>query len=415
MTTVPQAAVLLTGSELLDGRVHDRNGATLTSSLSARGAHVAHVLTVPDDAPQIMAALRFSLDRHLDLLVVSGGLGTTHDDLTTAAVAEATRRELVEDAQALAWVEERTRAVCRSRDLPFDAAFAQMRRQALLPAGSRPLPPAGAAPGFTLAVGETTIVVLPGVPAELESMWASVADELEQQGFFAPPRTRTVRIFGAGELQVVPVLAGIAHELLDVGVTAAGGEVTVCIRHAGGGEADAQAQTLVDGLADRLPVFSTDGRTIDELVAKRLRAVRATVATAESCTGGLLGARLTALGGSSDYFVGGVVSYANEVKESLLHVPAAIIAARGAVSEEVALDMAGGVTAATGATFGLATTGIAGPAGGTDEKPVGLVYVAVTGPSLRRAVCHRFRGDRETVRDQAVTAALHLLHQATST
>ena len=415
MSTVPRVAVLLTGSELLDGRVHDCNGATVASSLAARGARVTHVLTVPDDARQIVAALRFSLDQDLSLLVVSGGLGTTHDDLTTAAVAEAVGRDLAEDAQALAWIEERTRAICRSRRLAFAPAFAQMRRQALLPAGSRPLPPAGAAPGFALVVGDTTVVVLPGVPAELEPMWAALVDDLQQQGFFPSLRTRTVRIFGAGEIQVAPVVASSAHGLLDVGVTAAAGEVTVCLRHAGGEEAEAQANRLVAGLAEQLPVFSTDGRTVDELVADRLRALDATVAAAESCTGGLLGARLTALAGSSDYFVGGVVSYANEVKQSLLQVSAATIAAHGAVSEEVALDMARGVVAVTGATFGMATTGIAGPGGGTPDKPVGLVYVAVAGPDMRRAERHLFRGDRETVRVQSVTAALHLLLQAMGT
>ena len=415
MSTVPRVAVLLTGSELLDGRVHDCNGATVASSLAARGARVTHVLTVPDDARQIVAALRFSLDQDLSLLVVSGGLGTTHDDLTTAAVAEAVGRDLAEDAQALAWIEERTRAICRSRRLAFAPAFAQMRRQALLPAGSRPLPPAGAAPGFALVVGDTTVVVLPGVPAELEPMWAALVDDLQQQGFFPSLRTRTVRIFGAGELQVAPVVASLAHDLLDVGVTAAAGEVTVGLRHAGGEEAEAQANRLVAGLAEQLPVFSTDGRTVDELVADRLRALDATVAAAESCTGGLLGARLTALAGSSDYFVGGVVSYANQVKQSLLQVSAATIAAHGAVSEEVALDMARGVVAVTGATFGMATTGIAGPGGGTPDKPVGLVYVAVAGPDMRRAERHLFRGDRETVRVQSVTAALHLLLQAMGT
>jgi nicotinamide-nucleotide amidase len=233
-------------------------------------------------------------------------------------------------------------------------------------------------------------------------MWTAVADELQRQEFFPSVRTRTVRIFGAGELQVAPVVAGSAHDLLDVSVTAAAGEVTVCLRHADGEEAETQAHALVDALAKQLPVFSTDGRTIDETVTDRLRALSATVAAAESCTGGLLGARLTAQAGSSDYFVGGVV-------------PVATIAARGAVSEEVALDMATGVVAATGATFGLATTGIAGPAGGRQEKTVGLVYVAVAGPGVRRAVRHLFRGDREAVRVQAVTAALHLLREAMGT
>ncbi len=315
MSAVPQAAVLLTGSELLDGRVRDRNGATLTSSLAARGARVAHVLTVPDDARQIVAALRFSLDQRLDLLVVSGGLGTTHDDLTTAAVAEATGRDLVEDAQALAWVEERTRSICRSRGLQFDAAFAQMRRQALLPAGSRPLPPAGAAPGFTLVVGGTTIVVLPGVPAELEPMWASVADELERQGFFASLRTRTVRIFGAGELQVVPVLAASrarpARRGRHGGRRRGDGVHAPCRWGRGrGASAGAGRRSRTSSCPCSRPMAAPSTSSSPTVCVHCARPWPPPSRAPEACSAP--GSRRSA--GSSDYFVGGVVSYANEVK-----------------------------------------------------------------------------------------------------
>ena len=410
----PAAAVLLTGSELLDGRVRDRNGAYLTADLARRGLQTERLVLTCDDQTTIASAVRWLLAARPRVLVVSGGLGTTHDDLTAAAVGEALDRPLREDPQALAWVEARMRPFYERRGLDFEAVSTMARRQAMLPTGSRPLAPAGAAPGFTIMQGDTHVVVLPGVPRELEPMWQAAAADLEREGVFPGGGLSLVRIHGAGELQVAPVLeraVAASAGLLRAGITAGDGEITVALRHDGdnaGRRAAEQAGAVLDA---ELPVYSRDGRDVDAILADELRARGETVAVAESCTGGLLGARLTARPGSSDYFVGGVISYADEVKAKLLGVPAQLLAQHGAVSEPVAAAMAAGVEAATGATWGIGITGIAGPDGGSAEKPVGLVYIACAEPAGARVERHHFSGDREAVRNQAVTAALHALRR----
>lgn len=408
------AAVLLTGSELVEGRVRDRNGAYLMADLARRGLPADRLLAVGDDRQTIVSSLLWLLAARPRLLVVSGGLGTTHDDLTAAAVAEALGRPLIEDPEALGWVEGRTRQICARRDLPFDQVFTVARRQAMLPAGSAPVAPAGAAPGFVIVSGSTTLVTLPGVPWELEPMWQTVAAGLADKGAFPAGGLRLVRVFGVGELQVAPVLERTiapARILLQAGITALDGEITVALRYqseAGRRAADEAAAAL----AAELPVFSSDGRTVDALLAIALLERHQTLAVAESCTGGLLGARLTALPGSSAYFVGGAISYSNEVKASLLRVPRALLDAHGAVSAPVAAAMAEGAMRATGATWALAVTGVAGPDGGTSEKPVGLVFIACSGPAGTQVEPLRLAGGRESVRVQAVTAALHLLRRA---
>jgi nicotinamide-nucleotide amidase len=245
-------------------------------------------------------------------------------------------------------------------------------------------------------------------------MWQAVAAGLETEHVFPDVVVRVVRVFGVGELQVGPVLDAGAHDLLETGINVGGGEVTVRLRYRRSPAAAAQADAVVAALEAAVPVFSTDGRTVDDLVADRLRASGATVAVAESCTGGLLGARFTQRAGSSDYFLGGVISYANQVKMHLLAVPPGMLAQHGAVSEEVAGAMAEGARAATRADHALAVTGVAGPDGGTPDKPVGLVYVGCAGPAGTRVVRGHNPGDRASVREFSCTAALHLLRAALS-
>ena len=408
---LPTAAVVLSGNELLDGRTRDTNGRFVSADLSARGCKVTSVLTVADDAERLTAALEFSLASEPDVLVIGGGLGTTHDDLTAECLARALGVELEEHSGALAQVEERVRAVAERRHLDFDEVFRVARRQALLPAGAGAVPPAGVAPGIVARAGKTRIYAFPGVPYEFEQMWAAVAAELAAEGLFPDVVVRIVRIFGVGELQVAPLLDTVPRDLLETGINVGGGEVTVRLRHARDEAAARQAEGVVSALKAGVPVFSTDGRTLDDIVADTLRARGLTVAVAESCTGGLLGARLTARPGSSDYVLGGVISYANAVKESLLRVPAGMLAQNGAVSEEVAGAMAEGARAATGADCALAITGVAGPDGGTAEKPVGLVYVSCAVADATRVARGSFPGDRATVREFAATAALHLLRK----
>jgi nicotinamide-nucleotide amidase len=409
MTAPCRAAVVLSGNELLDGRTRDTNGAFLSADLSDRGVKVASVLTVADDRRLLTEALRFSLAAAPDLLVVGGGLGTTHDDLTAVCLAEALGVGLEEHPRALAMVAERVQVVAARRDLDFEPMFALARRQALLPAGSTPVPPAGVAPGIAARRGGTRIYAFPGVPFEFQAMWRAVARELEADGLFPDVAVSIVRIFGVGELQVAPILETVPRDRLESGINVGDDEVTVRLRYPREEAAQEQAAAIVAALEAHAPVYSSDGRTVDDLVADGLRAHQATVAVAESCTGGLLGARLSARPGSSDYFSGGVITYSNEVKMELLGVPPGMLAEYGAVSDEVAGAMAEGVRAATGADYALAVTGVAGPGGGTPDKPVGLVYTACAGPNGTEVARGHFPGDRAAVRDYSVTRALHLL------
>ncbi len=411
----PTAALLLTGSELLDGRTRDRNGFFLGASLAARGARVTHALYAPDDADVLAGDLHFLLDQEPTVVVLSGGLGTTHDDLTARVVARVTGRELATDPQAARMIEATTRRVAARRGLDPDDLLAEMMGQARLPQGSRAIPPAGVAPGFLLRHGQTTIVAFPGVPWELEAMWPAVLDELAAELGLTPGGTVTLRVYGWGEVQVSQALRELRADRLRLAITASYGEVRVTAGYDAGDTAAArQAEDLAAALRAAAPVFSSDGRTIDEIVADLLRSRGETVAVAESCTGGLLGGRLTELPGSSDYMLGGVISYADAAKRELLGVPAGELDTHGAVSPEVALSMAEGMRSRIGSTYALAVTGIAGPTGATPEKPVGLVYTACAGPSGTLVERHEVPGDRSTVREWSVAAALHQLRRTMS-
>ena len=408
----PRAAVVLSGNELLDGRTRDTNGAFVCDDLSRRGVKVTELLTVADDRARLVAALRHALGGEPDLLVVGGGLGTTHDDLTAECLAEVLGVDLVEDPDALAFVEESVRVVAERRHLDYRETFGLARRQAKLPAGSAAVPPAGVAPGIAARFGRTRIFAYPGVPYEFRHMWLETATALERDQFFPDVAVRMVRMFGVGELQVGPVLDALPHELVELGINVGGGEVVVRIRHRRDAGAQAQADALVAALEAGAPVYSGDGRTIDDIVADELRGRGLMLAVAESCTGGMLGARITARAGSSDYFAGGVISYADQAKMDLLGVPPGMLAQSGAVSEEVAGAMAEGARAALRADYALSLTGVAGPDGGTTEKPVGLVYLGCAGPGGTRVRRGSFPGDRDSVRTFAATSALHLLRAA---
>ena len=412
--TRPAAAVLLTGSELLDGRTRDRNGHYLGGALSRRGFRVSHVLVSPDDPDGLRRDLRFLLDERPEVLVISGGLGTTHDDLTAETVAAVTERPLADDPEALAMVTAATRRVAERRGLALDELLPEMARQARLPAGSRALAPAGVAPGFVTPVAGTAIVALPGVPWEVEAMWPPVLEELAEAARAEAPATLSLRFYGWGEVQVAALLRTCATDRLRVAITASYGEVTVTAGYEhGDAAAGAQADALAERLAEAGPVFSRDGRGVDQIVADRLRGREATVGTAESCTGGLLGGRLTELPGSSDYVVGGLIVYSNAAKHALLGVPNELLETHGAVSAPVAQSMAEGARKALATDYAISVTGIAGPDGGTPDKPVGLVFIgcaAAAGETLVRR--HEFPGDRATVRAWSVAAALHLLRQS---
>jgi nicotinamide-nucleotide amidase len=412
-----RGGVVVTGTEVLTGRITDRNGPWIAERLGGLGVEVSHIVCVGDRKPDLHSALRFLTDLGVDLIVTSGGLGPTADDLTAQVVAEFAGRELVLDHQ----MEERIAEIVAgfARRLHFDAEALRdaNRKQALVPEGATPLDPAGTAPGLVVPADGPTVVVLPGPPRELQSMWPDALETPDVRAVLSratPYRTETMRIFGIPESELAKGLREI-EENLDLAPL----EITTCLRRAeleivvGYREgAEPVAERLMDELAGRYSryVFSRDGSTIDQQIAQLLDRTR--IGLAESCTAGLLAARLTEVPGSSDYVAGGVVAYSNQAKVDLLGVPAQLIEDHGAVSPEVAEAMADGALARFAADLGIGITGIAGPGGGTDEKPVGYVCISVRrsdGTTIARDVV--LPGDRTEIRDRSTTLAMHLLRR----
>ena len=406
----PTAAILITGSELLLGLVADRNTIFLAQTLDRLGLELQRVLLVGDSEEEIADGLR-ALREHA-VVITSGGLGPTHDDRTVAAVAGVSGRELGIDEPLRARIAEIMDEYARRRGIPPAEYVHGIEKQALVPRGAHIIFPVGTAPGLVVPWEDTTVVVLPGPPAELAQMWPMVEQHPAATALRAGERLERslLRVFGVSE-------SVVAHAFAEAGGDEAGTTTTICARRAEveilvrapHSASDARLR-LVDAMRDRLraDVFSEDERPLAELVLDAARARGATIATAESCTAGLVAARLTDIAGSSDVVVGGVVAYANEIKQAMLGVPAALLEQHGAVSAECAEAMARGALAATGAQLAISTTGIAGPGGGTPEKPVGLVYLhcaSAFGDRARRVV---LPGDRTTVRDSATTTALHL-------
>jgi nicotinamide-nucleotide amidase len=416
----PRAAVVLTGSELVTGVIADANGPWLSRELTGLGFEVAHLLVVGDRPDDLAGALRYGAAAGCALVVTSGGLGPTADDLTGEVVAAFAGVDLVLD-EAL-----RGRIAAIVAGFPrlaqnVAARDAGVRKQALVPRGATVLEPVGTAPGLVVdREGGPLVVVLPGPPRELTGMWPAACASPPLAALLAtvPPATqRTLRFYGLPEAEIAATLREVeaAHE-------PAGVEVTTCLRRSelevdlradpGAEDAlDRLAATLADRHTDRL--VSADGTSTDELLARALLTAGLTLGTAESCTGGLLAGRLTDRPGSSAYLLGGIVSYANAAKTALLGVPAELIDAHGAVSPQVARAMADGARAALGADVGIGITGVAGPDGGTADKPVGFVCLCVTtraGAVVAREV--RLPGDRADVRDRSVDAGVHLLLRA---
>jgi nicotinamide-nucleotide amidase len=420
-----RAGIVVTGTEVLTGRVADRNGPWLSDRLREIGVDLAYTVIVADRPEDITAALGFLADRGADLVLTSGGLGPTADDLTAEVVGAFQGREMVLD-EAL---EGRIWAILeplrrRWPNLDEDAVRAANRKQAVVPRGATILEPVGTAPGLVVPPADgregPTVVVLPGPPRELQPMWSAAAQAEALRAAIREATTfrqHTVRLFGIPESEIAETLRlaeaqGIDLQALEVTTCLRRGEIEVVTRY------EPPAQHHYDAFVDLVrerhadTLFSDDGRSIDTLVADGLRDRGWTIATAESCTGGLLAGRLTELAGSSAYVLGGLVVYANEAKVALADVDPELIARVGAVSTEVAEALADGARSRLGADVGVGITGIAGPDGGTDDKPVGLVCFAVAGPDgarLTRSV--RLPGGRFDVRDRSTTVALHLVRR----
>lgn len=409
-----RAALVVTGTEVLEGRVRDENGAAIAGSLTAHGVDVARITVVGDALEDIRAAVVEALATDPDLIVTTGGLGPTHDDRTMEAVALSAGCPLVLDDHTLGMVTTALASVpARASAAVRDAGA---RKQATVPRGAVVLPPPGTAPGVVLPAGRTVVVVLPGPPWECLASWhsalgvPSVAAIVRAGAELAPLELRMANVV---ESEFMEALRDLRPEDagLDVGVCARPGELEITVRPPGD-----NAERFISGLDTAFPgaIFSRDGARVEQVIGRALTARGEALATAESCTGGMIGARLTGRPGASTWYAGGVVSYADAVKESALGVPGALLAAHGAVSAEVAAAMAEGARLRLGVEWGLAVTGIAGPGGGSADKPVGLVHVAVSGPDGTFTRELQLHGDRERVRQRTATIALHLLREALS-
>jgi nicotinamide-nucleotide amidase len=413
----PRVAIVATGSELVRGDRHDRNGPFLAHAVLSLGLDPTRITIVGDAPEELESALRDAFQA--ELCVVSGGLGPTHDDRTVEMVARAAGTELVVDSGLETEIEAVSRSFAERLGRPY-ADFAHgVRKQATLPAGAVSIGLAGTAPGFVLKTERAAVVVLPGPPGELQRLWPAALDTGPVRDVLERARhreRRTLRLYGVSESSVARTLqeAGGDGDGLDVTVCARDFEIHVDALAEPG--AEARAETLLGALRaeHERHVFAEDGRPVEEIVLGLCRALGLTLATAESCTGGLVGERLTSVPGASDVYLGGVVAYADSVKEAHLGVDRDLLREHGAVSAEAAAAMAHGVRERLGADVGLAVTGVAGPGGGTPEKPVGLVFIHVDAPDASRGADFSYPGDRDSIRRRAAVGVLHLARRVLS-
>lgn len=414
-----RAGIVVTGTEVITGTITDKNGPWISEQLAGLGVEVSHITIVADRPEDLLGALRFLGTEGVDLIVTSGGLGPTADDLTAEIVGRFAGREMVLDEE----MEEKIAAIlagfARRLNFDADALRAANRKQAVIPAGSTTIDPAGTAPGLVVPVdGGPVVIVMPGPPRELHAMWPPALESAPVQEVLAraePYAGVMLRLFGIPESEIAKSLremeeGGVALERLEITTCLRKGELEIEVRHRPGAEAELEA--LIAGVEERHGrfLFSRDGSTIDEQLATLLEGHR--IATAESCTGGLLAARLTELDGASDYVCGGAVTYSNESKTEVLGVPADLIATHGAVSPEVAEAMADGALERFEADIAVGITGIAGPAGGTEEKPVGYVCVCVkTAGGEKLARDPVLPGSRADIRERSALLAMHLVRR----
>jgi nicotinamide-nucleotide amidase len=401
-----RAAVLVTGSELVRGSRRDANGPFLAEELTRLGLEPQRITIVGDDPDRLEEAIREGLSA--DLLVTSGGLGPTHDDRTVELVARAAGLEAPVDEELAREIEAISRAVAERFNRPYAEFEAGVRKQATVPAGGRVIGIAGTAPGLVLDTDGAVVVILPGPPPELQRLWrAALEDDAVRQvlGRAQAPERHVLRTYGVSE-------SAVSRALAEAGGEPEGVEATICA-HDGEiwvelfGPGEALASKLREALGPA--VFAEDDSPLEELILDLAREQGLTLGLAESCTGGLVVARLTSVPGASDVLRGGIVAYENEVKLAQLGVPEEILVAHGAVSAETAAAMAEGARTSLDADVAVAVTGIAGPGGGTPEKPVGLVHIHAAGPSRALARELDLPGDREAIRRRATAAALHLL------
>jgi len=411
-----RAGIVVTGTEVITGRISDSNGPWVSERLAERGVEVAHLHVVADRPDDLEATLRFMAAEGMDLIVTTGGLGPTADDLTAEVVARFAGRELVLDEEMEAKIAEILSGFAQRFKLDQDALMAANRKQAMVPEGATPLDPVGTAPGLVVPAGERVVVVLPGPPRELQPMWGAAVQSdpvRELLDRATPLRGYTMRMFGVPESEIAKSLremeaGGVELEAVEITTCLRRGEIEIDVRYRDG--ALAVADEVREGLLRRHPreTFSLDGETIDAQVATLLLGHR--LALAESCSGGLMAARVTDLEGASKYFAGGVVAYSNEAKAEMLGVDPELIETKGAVSPEVAEAMAIGALERFGADVAVSVTGIAGPGGGSEQKPVGYVCFnarLADGTGIARDPV--IPGGRLDVRERSALVGMHLL------
>lgn len=414
-----RAGIVVTGTEVLTGRIADSNGPWVSERLAELGVEVAHIMVVGDRPDDLDAALTFMAAEGMDMIVTSGGLGPTADDLTAEVVARFAGRPLRLDEEMLAKIAAILRGFAKRLGTDEEAMLEANRKQAMVPEGAVALDPVGTAPGLVVPAGERVVVVLPGPPRELRPMWPAALETAPLRDLLAratPLRGYTMRMFGVPESEIAKSLREIEAEGIDLAAV----EITTCLRR-GEIEIDVRyrdgavevAELVREGLAarHRRETFSLEGETVDAQVAALLRRGHR-LGLAESCSGGLLAARITDLPGSSEYMAGSVVAYSNEAKAQLLGVDPKLIEAKGAVSPEVAEAMALGALERFGADVAVSITGIAGPGGGTEEKPVG--YVCFNARLADGAAIARdpvIPGGRQDVRERSALVGMHLLRQ----
>ncbi len=401
-----RSIIISVGNELTSGQTLDTNGAYLAAQLGKRGIAVTSHVTIGDDTRAIAAAIAQAAGL-AEIVMVTGGLGPTDDDLTRQALAEAMGCELELNEACLAELE----AHFARRGWPMSPSN---RSQAMLPAGATAIRnTCGTAPGIAAKIDSADIYVTPGVPAEMHEMFQKQIIPLLplDSGCILH---RAIHTFGGGESAVgekVSDLMGRDNPIVGTRVSSG----VVSIRITARGETHQAAEALIDKTAAEVEsrlgdiVFGCDGDTLPSVVGELLKARSATLSVAESCTGGIIGGLVTQPSGSSEYFLGGIISYADEVKHRELRVPESMLAELGAVSEPVAKAMAEGARAKFNATYALSVTGIAGPTGGSEEKPVGLVYIGLAGPDSTDVHRHQLSGDRHRIRLRAAMTALNHL------
>jgi nicotinamide-nucleotide amidase len=406
-----RAEIIAVGSELLTPYRLDTNSLYLTEELNRLGIAVVRKSVVADDRQALAAAFHEALER-ADLVVSTGGLGPTEDDLTREAAADALGRRLLLDESVLEKIRERFARLGR-------VMAPNNQRQAMVPEGAIILPnAAGTAPGIWIEAGERAVLLLPGPLGELRRIFAERARPLIER--LAGERRMThrmLRTVGLPESDVDHHAAPIYQSYADVETTILATHEGIEIHLTRWSEDQAESARVLDELAARIAatlgdaVFSTEGETLDTAIARELQQAGLTVAVAESCTGGIVSSRLTRIPGSSLFFLGGAVCYSNQMKTAWAGVPAELIERHGAVSSEVAIALAEGARRATGAALGLGLTGIAGPGGGTPEKPVGTVHIALAHEGGVREQLILYAGDRERIRRLAAQSALDILRR----